>query len=77
MFKNVSQTVALDIIFKMFFGLMHNVPVMPGRSVHLTTLISWESLTKQFICYKYFVHILSLLTDNIPSWISGKVEMIS
>ena len=36
--------------------------VMAGRSVHLTSLFSWASLNQ------YFVHILSLVTDNNPSW---------
>ena len=41
--------------------------VMLGRSVHLTTLLSWASLTKH-------VHILSLVTDNNPSRIRGREE---
>ena len=48
------------IIFVCFFGLMLNFPVNSyghiGRSVHLTTLFSWASLTKQLtstLC-KYF-----------------------
>ena len=38
--------------------------VMAGRSVHLTTLFSWASLNK---VNQYFLHILSLVTDNNPS----------
>ena len=41
--------------------------VMLGRSVHLAKLFSWASLTKQ-------LHILSLVTDNGPSCISGREE---
>ena len=39
--------------------------VIAGRSVHLTTLISWASLNKQL--KPVIVHILSLVTDNNPS----------
>ena len=38
--------------------------VMSGRSVHLSTLFSWASLTKQLAVNQYFVHILSLVTNN-------------
>ena len=45
--------------------------VMAGRSVHLTTLFFLGKLV-QAIRQK-FVHILSLVTDNNPSWmIQGK-----
>ena len=53
--------------------------VMLRRSVHLTTLFSWVSLTKQ-LTSTFVWHILSLVTDNNPSWISGRrmtVETIS
>ena len=36
--------------------------VMAGRSVHLTTLFPGQAVNQ------YFVHILSLVTDNNPSW---------
>ena len=40
--------------------------VMLGWSVHLKPHISWASLTLQwFTIAIYFVHILSLLTDNL------------
>ena len=40
--------------------------VMAGRSVHLTTLypVKLEQAGN-----RYFVHILSLVNDNNPSWI--------
>ena len=40
--------------------------VMAGRSVHLTTLFSLASLNKHAV-NQYFMHILSLVTDNNPS----------
>ena len=40
--------------------------VMAGRSVHLTTLFPRQALTEQAV-NQYFVHILSLETDNNPS----------
>ena len=40
--------------------------VMVRQSVHLTTLFSWASLNKQAV-NQYFVHILSIITDNNPS----------
>ena len=36
------------------------------------TLFSWASLTKWLTTY--FLHILSLVTNNNPSWISGREE---
>ena len=53
--------------------------VMAGRSVHLTTLLPGQAWTSG---KPYLVHILSLVTDNNPSWmIQGKggmsVEIIS
>ena len=43
--------------------------VMAGRSVHLTTLFlgKLEQAVNQ-----YFVHILSLVTDNNPSWMNQR-----
>ena len=38
--------------------------VMAGRSVHLTTLFLGKP---EQAVNKYFVHILSLVTDNNPS----------
>ena len=46
--------------------------VMLGRSVGLTTIFSWTSLTKQV--KQYFVHMLSLVTDNNSSRISRMEE---
>ena len=45
---------------------------MLGRSVHLSTLFSCASLTKQLT--NYFMHIISLVTDNNPSWSSRREE---
>ena len=67
-----------------FFGLVwcftsqSTAMVMSQRSVHLPTLFpgqAWLSVIQ------YSVHILSLVTDNNPPWISGRrrmtVEIIS
>ena len=43
--------------------------VMSGQSVHITILFPSASLTK---CLTSFVHILSLVTDNNPAWISKR-----
>ena len=53
-----------------FFTSQSTAMVISGWSAHLTTLFSWVSLTKQLT----FVHILSLVTDNNPSGISGREE---
>ena len=51
------------------FTSQSSAMVMAGRSVHLTTL-SWARAFNQ-----YFVHILSLLTDNtLLEWFSGREE---
>ena len=48
--------------------------VMAGRSVHLTALFPGQAWTSKAV-NQYFVHILSLVTDNNPSWmISGREE---
>ena len=46
--------------------------VKSWQSVHLTTLFSCASLTKQV--NQYFLHILLLVTDNNPSWISRRED---
>ena len=45
---------------------------MLGRSVHLTTFFFLGKLDQEV--NQYFVHILSLVTDNNPSSISGREE---
>ena len=45
---------------------------MAGRSVHLTTLFFLGKLEQAV--NQYFVHIISLVTDNNPSWISRREE---
>ena len=53
-----------------FFTSQSTAMGISGWSAHLTTLFSWVSLTNQLT----FVHILSLVTDNNPSGISGREE---
>ena len=59
------------------FGLVLYIPVYSYGHVRRFSspnhTFSWASLTKQLV-NKYFVHILSLVTDNNPSWISGREE---
>ena len=45
--------------------------VMSGGSVHLTTFFLGKL---EYAVNQYFVHILSLVTDNNPSWISEREE---
>ena len=55
----------------LFFGLVCNFTskstamVLSGRSAHLTTLFFLGKLEQAV--NQYFVHILSLVTDNNPS----------
>ena len=56
------------VLVCLFFVALHpksTAMVMAGRSVHLTTLFLGK--LEQAV-YQYFVHILSLVTDNNPSW---------
>ena len=48
--------------------------LMVGSSIHLTTLFFLGKLDLAVTCYQYFVHKLLLVTDNSPSWISGREE---
>ena len=57
-----------------FFTSQSTAMVMSGRSVHLTTLFSWASLTKLLTSTEYFMYILLLVTDNNQSWISRREE---
>ena len=68
----------------LLFGLWFNVPInsygLVETAVHLTILFSWASLTKR-LSSTSCMHILVFVTDNNPSWISGRrrmtVEIIS
>ena len=54
-----------------FFTSQSTAMVISELSVHITTLFpgqAWISINQ------YLVHILSLVTDNNPSWIRGREE---
>ena len=60
------------------------VLVYNGPSTRFKVISSWVSLLihivpeqASYAVYQYLVHILSPLTDNCPSRISGKEKMIS
>ena len=46
--------------------------VLPGPSVHLSTLFFLGKLEQAV--NQYIVHILSLVTDNNPSWMIQRKE---
>ena len=78
---NALQMLQKTSLFCLFVALRpkSTAMVMAWRSVHLTTLFFLDKLEQ--VVNQYFVHILSLVTDNNPSWISGRrrmtVEIIS
>ena len=58
---------SITVLFVYFVALRpkSTAMVMAGRSVHLTTLFFLGKLEQAV--NQYFVHILSLVTDNNPS----------
>ena len=58
----------VPVLFVCFVALRpkSTAMVMAGRSVHLTTLFGDLGKLEQAV-NQYFVHILSLVTDNNPS----------
>ena len=56
------------VVVLAFYGPLTLLRSFPVRSVNLSTLF----LDKP---YQYLVHILSPVTDNCPSWISGRERM--
>ena len=65
--SQVTDYAALIKVFVCCFTSQLTAMVMSGRSVHLTTLFlgRLEQAVNQ-----YFMHILLLVTDNIPSLIN-------
>ena len=55
-----------------FFMSQSTAMVMSRQPVHLTTLFILGKLEEAV--HQYFAHILSLVTDKIPSGISGREE---